>query len=179
MTHIKFCRSAADIYGMGTLERESAMPRTRETLDLEELVITLYAALDDALTEAGIATRDGKLVPRPGPAPDVDDREVLCLAVLQELLGFESDHGFYQWFESNACLQQLFPRRLTRPNWADRRALLTPLVERLSQAFCALDGEESPPFSSSTRIRSMSAARSEPAARNVSADWPRTAIAHP
>jgi len=153
------------------------MPTTRETLDLEELVITVYAALDDALAEAGVITRDGKLVPRPGPAPDVDDREVLCLAVLQELLGFESDHEFYQWFESNAVLRHLFPRRLTRPNWADRRALLTPLLRDLSQAFCALDGQEAPPFSSSTRIRSMSAARSGPAGKNASADSPNAAIA--
>jgi len=154
------------------------MPTTRETLDLEELVITLYAALDDALAEANIVARDGKLVPRPGPAPDVDDREVLCLAVLQELLGYESDHAFYQWFETSAVLRPLFPRRLTRPNWADRRALLTPLLRDLSRAFCAMDGEESPPFSSSTRIRSTSAARSGPAARNVSADSPDAAIAH-
>jgi hypothetical protein len=174
---LKFYQRAADISGMGTLGREIAMPTTHETLDLEDLVITVYTALDDALAEAKIAGRGGKLVPRPGPAPDVDDREVLCLAVLQELLGFESDHAFYQWLESNAVLRQLFPRRLTRPNWADRRALLTPLVQRLSQAFCALDGEEEPPFSSSTRIRSMSAARSGPGARNVSADSPRAAIA--
>jgi len=153
------------------------MPTTRETLDLEELVITVYAALDDALAEAGITARAGKLVPRPGPPPDVDDREILCLAVLQELLGFESDHGFYQWFEANAVLRCLFPRRLSRPNWADRRALLTPLLQRLSQAFCALDGEEAPPFSSSTPIRSTSAARSGLAASSGSADWPGTAIA--
>jgi hypothetical protein len=162
---------------MGTLGRESAMPTIRETLGLEELVITVYAALDDALTEAGVVARNGKLVPRPGPAPDVDDREVLCLTVLQELLGFESDHEFYQWFESNAVMRPLFPRRLTRPNWADRRALLTPLLQRLSEAFCALEGEENPPFSSSTRIRSMSAVRSGLAASNVSADSPGAATA--
>ena len=153
------------------------MPTIRETLDLEDLVITVYAALDDALAEAGVVTRDGKLVPRPGPAPDVDDREVLCLAVLQELLGFESDHAFYQWFESNAVLRKLFPRRLTRPNWADRRALLTPLLQGLSQAFCALDGVESPPFSSSTRILSMSAVPSGPAGKNASAASPNAATA--
>ncbi|MCX5648190.1 MAG: hypothetical protein NTX40_03700 [Planctomycetota bacterium] len=45
------------------------MPTIRETLDLEDLVITVYAALDDALAEAGLVTRDGKLVPRPGPPP--------------------------------------------------------------------------------------------------------------
>jgi len=119
-----------------------------QTLDLEDLVITVYAALDDALAEAGITANKGKLVPRSGPAPEVDDREVLCLAMLQELLGFESDHAFYQWFEFNPVMRKLFPRRLSRPNWADRRALLTPLMQRLSQALCALDGEATPPFSS-------------------------------
>ena len=148
MSYIKLRDCMADISGMGALGREPAMPKNRETLDLEDLVVTVYAALDDALAEAGLAARDGKLVPRPGPAPEVDDREVLCLAVLQELLGFESDHEFYQWFESNAVMRRLFPRRLTRPNWADRRAILTPLLQRLSQAFCALDGEKDPPFSS-------------------------------
>ena len=155
------------------------MPKTRETLDLEELVITVYAALDDALAEAGRAAQDGKLVPRPGPPPEVDDREVLCLTVLQELLDFESVHGFYQWFETNPVMRRLFPRRLTRPNWADRRALLTPVLQQLSPAFCALDGEEEPPFSSSTPIRSTSAARCGPAASSVSADSPSTAIAPP
>jgi len=155
------------------------MPKIEERFDLEDLVITVYAALDDALAEAGVRARKGKLVPRPGPPPEVDDREILCLAVLQELLGFESDHGFYTWFEANAVLRRLFPRRLSRPNWADRRALLTPLLQRLSQAFCALDGEEAPPFSSSTPIRSTSAARSGPEARNVSAVSLNGAIVRP
>ena len=144
MMDLKFYQRAADICGMGTLGRERALSTIRETFDLEEWVITVYTALDNALAEAGVAARGGKWVPRSGPAPDVDDREVLWLAVLQELLGFESDHAFYQWLESNAVLRQLFPRRLTRSNGADRWALLTPLVQRLSQAFCALDGEEAP-----------------------------------
>jgi len=152
------------------------MPTIEERFDLEDLVITVYAALDDALAEAGIAARAGKLVPRPGPPPEVDDREILCLAVLQELLDFESDHGFYTWFEANAVMRGLFPRRLSRPNWADRRALLTPLLQRLSQTFCALDGEGAPPFSSSTPIRSTSAARSVPGGSSASAASPNAAI---
>ena len=153
------------------------MPKRRQTLDLEELVITVYAALDDALAEAGVIAQQGKLVPRRGPAPEVDDREVLCQAVLQELLGFESDHGFYQWLETHPVMQRLFPRRLSRPNWADRRALLTPLLERLSQAFCALDGEDAPPFSSLTPIRSTSVAPCGPAANSGSADSAKKATA--
>ena len=126
------------------------MPAVRETLDLEELVISVYSALDDALVEAGIVARDGKLIPRSGPKPDVDDREVLCLVMLQELMGFEADHKFYLWFESNETMRSLFPRRLSRQHWADRRAILTPLMQHLSRAFCTLDGEGDPPFSLST-----------------------------
>jgi len=154
------------------------MPQARrEEIDLEELVICVYSALDDALLEAGVSCQDGKLIPRRGPCPEVDDREVLCLVVVQELLGFESDHAFYLWFENNQVMCELFPRRLSRPNWADRRALLTPLMERLSSAFCTLAGEGDPPFSSRTLIRSMSAGQSVRARRNASPVWPVAAIA--
>lgn len=119
-----------------------------QAMDLEDLVIAVYAAMDDALAEVGIRCQNGKLVSRRGPPPEVDDREVLCLAVLQEMLHFESDHMFYQWLQTNRVMTQLFPRQLSRPNWADRRALLTPLMDRLSKAFCHLLGEDSPPFSS-------------------------------
>jgi hypothetical protein len=119
-------------------------------LSLEDVVLATYCALDDALKQAGIQARDGKLIPRRGPAPEVDDREVLCLAVLQEQLGFESDHQYHQWLNTEPVMGKLFPRRLSRPNFAERRALLTSLAARLSQAFCALAGESAPPFSSLT-----------------------------
>lgn len=147
--------------------------------DVESLVIATYCALDDALAEAGIQCRQGKLIPRRGPPPNVDDREILCLAVLQELLGFESDNRFFLWLENNAVIQQLFPQRLSRQKFADRRALLTPLLKRLCQAFCALAGEAAPPFSSLTPIPSRSANSSGPAARSASAAWPPQAIARP
>ena len=136
------------------------MPQETTAIDLEDVVITVYAALEDALAQAGIVSEYGKLIARPGPEPDVDDREVLCLTLLQELLGFESDHGFYAWFENQPVMRDLFPRRLTRQNWADRRAVLTPLMKRLSNVFCELDGDSAPPFSSWTPIRSTSVARS-------------------
>jgi hypothetical protein len=124
-----------------------SLPQTT-ALNLEDIVIAVYAALDDALRHAGIPCDKGKLIPRPGPAPEVADREVLCLAILQELFGFESDHFFYQWLGTNPTMRQLFPRQLSRPNWADRRAILTPLMTRLSQAFLEFEQESSPPFSS-------------------------------
>jgi hypothetical protein len=155
----------------------TAMPKPQKTLSLEEVVIAVYSALDDALREAKIPCHNGKLIPRSGPAPEVDDREILCLAVLQELFGFESDHFFYRWLETNPTMTQLFPRRLSRPNWADRRAILTPLMERLSKAFVEMDGEGQPPFSLSIPIPSMSAVPFEPERRNGSAESPEEATA--
>ena len=140
-------------------------------LDLEDLVTAVYCALDDALAHAAIPCESGKLVGRRGPPPDVDDREVLCLAVLQELLDFESDHHYQAWLHSDPLMRRLFPRLLSRQNFADRRALLTPLLACLTQGFCAMHADDQPPFSSSTPIRSMSAVPSAPASRSVSADW--------
>jgi len=116
-------------------------------LQLEDLVTAVYCALDDALAEARITCRNGKLLPRRGPAPEMDDREVLCLAVLQELLGFESDNAYFRWLHNNALLKRLFPTLLTRQKFAERRVLLTPLLQKLCRAFCALHGEAAPPFS--------------------------------
>lgn len=152
------------------------MPRT-PVVSLEDLVIATYCALDDALAQAGIEARDGKLVPRTGPAPDVDDREILCLAVLQEVFGFESDNAYQLWLRSNPTMRGLFPRCVSRQNFADRRVLLAPLMERLNGAFCELAGEGQPPFSSSTPILSMSAVPCGRGKRNAWADSPEKATA--
>jgi len=130
----------------------------------EDLVVAVYCALDDALKQAGVSCHAGKLVPRPGTAPVVDDREILCLSILQELFGFESDNRFHYWLKHDACMKALFPRQLSRSNFADRRVILTDLMERLSHALCDLAGEGRPPFVSSTRIRSLSAAPCTPSA---------------
>jgi hypothetical protein len=144
-------------------------------LALEDIVTATYCAMDDALAHAGIPCELGKLVPRSGPPPQVDDREVLCLAVLQELLGYESDHAFHCWLHGHPVMRRLFPRLLSRQNFADRRALLTPLLACLTQAFCSM--HEAPPFSSSIRTRSMSAAPSAQGKSAVSRAWRDTAIA--
>jgi hypothetical protein len=141
-------------------------------LSLEDVVVVTYAAVDDALRQVGVSARQGKLIPRRGPAPAVDDREILCLALFQELLGFPSDNQFQLWLAANPTLRALFPRRLSRQNFADRRALLRPLLERLSGFFCtALEGGP-PPFSSSTPIPWTSVVRCARGTRLTSGDWP-------
>ena len=138
---------------MGTIAGEGKTMNTPVRLSLEDVIVATYAALDDALAQVGVSARQGKLIPRRGPAPDVDDREILCLALLQELLGFASDNQFQLWLATNPTMTALFPRRLSRQNFADRRALLQPLLERLSSFFStALEGGP-PPFSSSIPTR--------------------------
>lgn len=143
---------------------------TPDSLSLEDVAVAVYAALDDALVEAGIACKKGKLIPRRGPPPEVDDREILCLALIQELLGFESDNRFHLWLRSNPTMRKLFPRQLSRPNFAERRALLAPLLERLCGVFCDMIEGEPPPFSSSTVIPWTSVARCAREGKSASAD---------
>lgn len=136
------------------------------TPSLEDIVIAVYSAIDDALANAGITSHNGKLINRPGNPPKVDDREILCLALLQELLGFESDNLFQLWLAANPTMRSLFPKRLSRQNFADRRALLTPLLERLCRAICELLERANPPFSSSTATPWTSAAPFAPDTKN-------------
>ena len=113
--------------------------------------------LSDALKQAGVSEKDGKLIPRRGPRLAFTDSEALCVAVLQDLLHFESDNAYYLWLERNAVMRKHFPNLPTRQKFAERRAVLTPLLQRLCKAFCALGGEAAPPFAPSIPIRSRCA----------------------
>lgn len=148
-----------------------------QAISVEDTITALFCALDDALKESGVVAVNGKLVPRSGPAPVLDDREVLCISVLQELLGFESDNAYFNWLENQSIIQQLFPRLIQRQKFAERRALLSGLMERLSGAFCSMAGEAQPPFSRSTPIRSTSAVSFAQASSSALMAWREPAIA--
>ena len=150
---------------VGGITRSIVMPLS--CFSIEDTILALYCAIDDALASAGIRPRDGKLVWRRGPPPTLDDREVLCLAVLQEVLGFESDNSYFNWLENQPVIRDLFPKLIKRQKFAERRVLLTALAAKLSGVFCHIAGESQPPFSSSTRILSMSAARCAPGTKNA------------
>lgn len=140
-------------------------------LPLDDLITAVYCALDDALQVAGLVAQHGKLIPRRGPPPEVDDREILCLAVLQEMLGFEFDDDFHAWMETHPIMQNAFPRRLSRQKFAERRAYLQPLLQRLTGVTAQSAHNGAPPFASLTPIPSKSAARSEPVSANAWMAW--------
>jgi len=133
----------------------------------EDAILILFCAIDDALNTVGIVERDGKLIERPGPRPALSDREVLCLSVLQEVLGYESDNSYFNWLHNSPLIRSLFPMLIPRQKFAERRALLTGLAYKLSDAFRHLAGDGQPPFSSSIRILSMSATANAPATNNA------------
>ena len=89
------------------------------------------------------------------------------MAVLQEILGFESDNSYFLWLQNSPVIQSFFPMLMARQKFAERRALLTGLAYKLSDAFRQLAGNGQPPFSSSTPILSMSAAHSVRAKNNA------------
>ncbi|MFH1730800.1 MAG: hypothetical protein ABIF82_04010 [Planctomycetota bacterium] len=70
MIWFKLYENPADTNGMGAFTGGTAMPQVQEELDLEQLVICAYSALDDALREAGVSCLNGKLIPRRGASPE-------------------------------------------------------------------------------------------------------------
>ena len=145
---------------MLTLNNNSRKPiMDTPAVSIEDTITAVYCAIDDALREAGIVVKNGKLTDRPGPAPELDDREVLCLSVLQELLDFESDNAYFHWLENKPLIHDLFPHLIKRQKFAERRALLNSLMETLCGAFCKLAGEGQPLFSPSTPTPCPSAGR--------------------
>ena len=90
-------------------------------LALEDVVTAAYCALDDALRKALSCRAAANSSRGPAPTRRSFDREVLCLAVLQELLEFESYNTYHEWVEANAVMKSLFPRRLSRQTFADRQ----------------------------------------------------------
>lgn len=110
------------------------MLSSQHILSLEEVVISTYSAIDDALSEAGYKSQNEQLFTRRGPKPKVDDREIFCISILQELLGYESDNSFFLWFQNNPVMQSLFPQNISRQKFADRRLGLMPIFEKLCMA---------------------------------------------
>src|SRR2546425_3826052 len=72
--------------------------------DLDTLATALYVKIDDALkTDPTLA----RWRPEIGIAPRLSDAELICLAVLQALLGFTSENRWLRY--AKAHLVGLFP----------------------------------------------------------------------
>jgi Transposase DDE domain len=87
--------------------------------DLDALITALYVTIDDLL-----APRRG-----PGRRPRTSDAELVCLAVLQVLLGYPSERHFLRY--AHAHLRGLFPRLPGQSGYNRRLRRLTPRLQQV------------------------------------------------
>jgi Transposase DDE domain len=87
------------------------------TEDLDTLLTALYVEIDDHVTPP----RQGR-----GRRPELTDSELICLAVAQVLLGFDSEH---RWIRFAYCrLGHLFPYLPGQPGYHKRLKAAAPLL---------------------------------------------------
>ena len=72
--------------------------------DLDTLATALYVKIDDALKTDPVLARQRPAV---GIAPQLSDAELICVSVLQALLGFTSETRWLRWAKTN--MAHLFP----------------------------------------------------------------------
>jgi hypothetical protein len=87
------------------------------TNDLDTLLTALYVEIDDHVARP----RQGR-----GQRPKLTDAELICLAVAQVLLGFDSEH---RWIRFACCrLGHLFPYLPNQPGYHKRLRAAAPLL---------------------------------------------------
>lgn len=90
------------------------------TTDLDTLVIALYVKIDD--DRAGVARL-------PGRPPKLSHSELLCLAVMQAMLGFHSEARWLRY--ARAHLQHLFPYLPGQSGYNKRLRAALPQIKRV------------------------------------------------
>jgi hypothetical protein len=98
-------------------------------MDLDTLIITVFCWIDEALPAIQAGQR---LRPR-GPAPVLDDREVLTMEVVGAYLGLTQDTALFAYFRRHWA--HFFPalRRVHRTTFVRQAANLCGIKERLWQ----------------------------------------------
>jgi hypothetical protein len=107
-------------------------------VDLEEFTITVYCLVDELLRKLA-ADPDWRRVRRRGPAPTLDDAEVLTMEVVGEFLGMDQDASIYQYFRRHhpewfPALQRVHRTTFTRQAanlWVVKEQLWRRLLERV------------------------------------------------
>ncbi|GAA4084237.1 IS982 family transposase [Actinomadura miaoliensis] len=99
------------------------------TNNLDTLVIALYVKIDD--DAAGIARL-------PGRPPKLSHAELLCLAVMQAMLGFTSEARWLRHVRSH--LRHLFPFVPQQPGYNKRLRAALPRIKRIIRTLAADTG---------------------------------------
>ena len=107
-------------------------------MDLEEFMIAVYCLLDELLDELQ-ADPDWRRVRRRGPAPTLDDAEVLTMEVVGEFLGLDQDAAIYRyfrrhhpgWFPSLTRVHRTTFTRQAANLWAVKEQVWGRLLDRM------------------------------------------------
>jgi hypothetical protein len=99
-------------------------------VDLDEFMIAVYCLIDELLRELAADPAWGRVRTR-GPAPRLDDAEVLTMEAVGEFLGLDQDAAIYRYFRRHHT--DLFPAlaRVHRTTFARQAANLWAVKERL------------------------------------------------
>lgn len=99
-------------------------------MDLDTFIVAIYCLVDDLMEEA----LEGERLRSRGPAPALDDREVITAEVVGEFLGIDTDKGIFGFFRRH--YGGWFPalRRVHRTTFARQAANLWAVKRRLWQA---------------------------------------------
>jgi len=101
-------------------------------MDLDDLIITSFCEMDDAVNTLMAQLPTGRLRQR-GPQPTLHDSEVLCMEVIGAYLGLECDSAIYAYFRRYYA--HFFPAlsKLHRTTFTRQATNLCHLKERLWQ----------------------------------------------
>ncbi len=111
-------------------------------MNLDDLIITSFCELDDAMTQHLQQLPKARLRQR-GPQPTLCDSEVLCMEVIGAYLGLECDGAIYDYFGRH--YGHFFPglREIHRTTFTRQATNLSHLKEQLWQQWLTATPHES------------------------------------
>jgi len=106
--------------------------------DMEEVFTIVLTVVDDAYKK--LFVNQAYFRRSPNAAPAFTDSEVLTLALVQELAGYESQHAWWEYVNKN--YRYLFPKLCDRTRYGRRLRRLRTGLELLRRQFVFLTGAD-------------------------------------
>jgi hypothetical protein len=169
----RYVTDGARVSRIGVATRTSSLEALVDA-DLDTLVTALYVKIDDGLVKDR----------RPGHPARLSQSELVCLAVVQALLGFRSEH---RWIRYALChLRGAFPYLPHQPGYNKRLRAALPLIKQTIRDLAA-DSDfwfdnvwiaDSTPVECAAHAP-QSSARTWPAGQTTASGWLCSATAAP
>ena len=102
-------------------------------MDLDTFIVAVYCLVDDLMRK----TLKGRALRERGPAPTLDDREVITMEVVGEFLGLDADKAIFlffgrhypEWFPALRRVHRTTFARQAANLWAVKKLMWVALVE--------------------------------------------------